>query len=494
MTQTTTQTNRSLTSYPNIDELGERLLARREARENLIAFTEYTYDRYRTAEHHKIIAGQLERVERGEIDRLMLFVPPRHGKSELASIRFPSWVLGRNPEKQFISVSATAELAGDFGRMVRNTIQDREYGLLFDTKLSEDSKSKGKWHTENGGIYYSVGVGGSLLGRGGDYVLIDDPFATMEQAQSELYRKRLWDWYVGTLYNRLQPGGAIVIIGHRMHEDDLQGMLLEQQAASGDKWEVVELPALNEDETVSLWPEAFTPDDLKRIKSVTIPRFFSALYQQKPTPDEGEYFKEHWFNYYDEVPNSLRVYGASDYAVTNKGGDYTVHIVAGVDTDDNIYILDLYREQSTSDVWVIELLRLINKWKPLNWAEEQGQIIKSLDPIIKKLMNEERVYCAREQFPSVADKPTRARSIQARSSMGRVYLPRSAEWLPEFMHELLTFDAGKHDDIVDAFALIGRMLDKMVSAKKEKKKTGPSDRWAKAFAREEGGGSSWKTA
>jgi hypothetical protein len=169
----------------------------------------------------------------------MLLVPPRHGKSELASKRFPAWFLGRQPERQFISVSATAELANDFGRDVRNVIYSPEYRALFDTELAEDSQARGKWHTSAGGIYYSVGIGGAVLGRGADVILIDDPFSTMEDALSDVARKTVWDWYTGTAYNRLMPGGAIVVINHRMHEDDLSGRLLAQAAAGGDHWEVV---------------------------------------------------------------------------------------------------------------------------------------------------------------------------------------------------------------------------------------------------------------
>jgi hypothetical protein len=183
----------------------------------------------------------------------MLLVPPRHGKSELASIRLPAWFLGRQPHKQFLSVSATEGLASDFGRAVRNTINSAEYRAIFDTTLAEDSQAKGKWHTSAGGIYYSLGIGGSVLGRGGDCILIDDPYASMQDALSELTRKNVWDWYTGTAYNRLMPGGSIVVINHRMHEDDLCGRLLAQQAAGGDKWEVVELPAIN-DAGEALWP------------------------------------------------------------------------------------------------------------------------------------------------------------------------------------------------------------------------------------------------
>jgi hypothetical protein len=173
------------------------LEVRNQARENLIGFTEYTFSKYRTAAFHKAIAGQLERVERGEVDRLMLLLPPRHGKSELASKRYPAWLLGRNPARQFISVSATAELAADFGRDVRNIIGSPEYRTLFDTRLAEDSQAKGKWHRSAGGIYYAVGIGGSVLGRGADVLLVDDPFSSMEDALSEVTRKNVWDWYTG---------------------------------------------------------------------------------------------------------------------------------------------------------------------------------------------------------------------------------------------------------------------------------------------------------
>lgn len=426
----------------------------------------------------------------------MLLLPPRHGKSELASKRFPSWCLGRKPDRQFISVSATAELASDFGREVRNIIGSKEYRAVFDsTRLAEDSQSKGKWHTSDGGIYYAVGVGGSLLGRGGDIMLIDDPYASMEDAQSELVRKRVWEWYTGTAYNRLQPGGAIVLINHRMHEDDLSGALLHQQAAGGDEWKVVELPAINDDGE-ALWPESYPIEDLERIKRNTLPRFWSALFQQKPAPDEGEYFKREWFNWYlpHERPKHLRYYGASDYAVTDKGGDYTVHGVCGVDADDNLYVVDIWRAQCESHVWVEQFINMMAQWKPLDWGEEQGQIIKSLGPFIDRRMRERKVFGRRSQMTSVSDKPTRCRSFQARASMGKVYLPEGATWVPDLLQELLTFPVGKHDDQVDVLGLIGRMLDTMIGASVNKPKPVEQSKWDRAFARrQDSGGGSWKT-
>lgn len=406
----------------------------------------------------------MERVERGEIDRLMLLVPPRHGKSELASIRWPAWFLGRQPHKQFLSVSATAELAADFGRAVRNVINSPEYKAIFDTKLAEDSQAKGKWHTDAGGIYYSLGVGGSVLGRGGDAVLIDDPFGSMREARSELERKNVFDFYTGTLYNRLMPGGAIVVINHRMHEDDLCGMLLAQQAAGGDRWEVVKLPALSEDGE-ALWPERYPVEALERIRRNTYARDWSALYRQDPTPEEGDYFKTDWLKPYASLPDikTLRVYGGSDYAVTADGGDYTVHVVIGLDPEGRMYLLDLWRKQASSDVWVEAFCDLVLKWKPIGWAEEQGQIRAGVGPYLDRRSRERRAFVARDAFPTRGDKAVRAQSIRGRMALDGLHVPHGQDWYPAFRSELLSFPAGKHDDQVDALGLVGQLLDKMLA-------------------------------
>lgn len=429
----------------------------------------------------------------------MLLWPPRHGKSELASRRAPPFALGIDPTLEFVSVSATADLAIDFGREVRNTIASPEYRALFETTLAEDSQAKGKWHTNAGGIYYAVGIGGSLLGRGAHVALIDDPFSSMEDALSERQREVVWNWYTGTLYNRMMPGGSIIVVGHRMHEDDLQGRLLAQQGAGGDKWEVVELPALAEDDDVlgrkpgeALWPEWYDEKALERIRMNTQPRFWSALYQQRPTPDEGDYFKREWIRWYDERPKHLRMYGASDYAVTSGGGDYTVHAIAGVSPDDDLYIVDLWRERTDSDIWVDVMLDLAEAWKPIKWAGEKGQIEKSVGPFLSKRMRERKVYLALDSMTSTADKPTRAQAIRGRMAQGKVYFPRKAAWAEEMVRELLSFPAGKYDDQVDVLSLFGRMLGGMTGAKVEGNGESRRDGWDDVF--EGSGGGNWKTA
>lgn len=440
------------------------LLRRKTATERLIPFTEYTLPQYQPAAHHVLIAEKLEALERGEIDRLMINMPPRHGKSELASRRFPAWFLGRNPGKSVIAASYNSDLATDFGRQVRNVVASLEYGRLFDSvALAEDSRAANRWNTAAGGTYVAAGVGTAITGRGADILLIDDPLKDREEADSEVQRNKVWDWYTSTAYTRLAPGGRVVVIQTRWHEDDLTGRLLAEQAKGGDQWEILELPAIGRDGD-ALWPEFYPLSALERIRSVLPVRDWAALYQQRPAPEEGAYFKRDWFRWYDERPAHLRIYGASDYAVTEGGGDYTVHLVVGIDPQDNIYVLDVWRGQTSSDVWVHEWLNLVRTNKPLMWVEEQGQIIKSIGPFLDKRMREERVYCRREQVASAADKPTRSRSIQARTSMGKVYLPSKAPWLDAFLSELMVFPAGKHDDQVDTFGLIGRMLDDLVPA------------------------------
>ncbi len=442
------------------------LLRRDDAKRDLVAFTQYTFPRYRAARHHRLIAAQLERILTGEIDRLMLLVPPRHGKSELASRRFPAFYLGRYPERQFLSISATADLAADYGRDVRNLISGQEYASLFETMLAPDSHAKGKWHTSAGGLYYSVGIGGAILGRGAHVMLIDDPFASMEEALSEITRKNVWDWYTGTAYNRLMSGGAIVVINHRMHEDDLAGRLLAQQAAGGDRWEVVELPAIDADGT-ALWPDAYAIEALERIRLNTQARFWSALYQQQPIPDTCDYFKADWLKPYDKAPdrNTLTIYGASDYAVTADDGDYTVHLVVGVDPENRIYLLDLWRQQAASDRWIEAFCDLVLEWKPMGWAEEQGQIKAGLGPFLNRRQQERRAYVSREAFPTRGDKAVRAQSIRNFMALEGLYVPIHAPWYAAFRAELLSFPAGKHDDQVDALGLIGQLLDHMTAGR-----------------------------
>lgn len=472
-------------------EAAAELLARRKARGGLLAFTQYTNHGYEPAGHHAEISAALEAVERGEVTRLMICMPPRHGKSELASRRFPAWYLGRNPDRQIIAASYNGDIAADFGRDVRNIVADPYYRLLFESGLAPDSQAANRWHTSKGGMYVAAGVGTAITGRGAHVLLIDDPFKDREEADSDIRRRRVWDWYTSTAYTRLMKGGAIVVINTRWHEDDLSGKLLDQQTKGGDKWKVVSLPAISDD-GVALWPDRYPLPVLQQIKAVLPERDWNALYQQQPNPDDGTYFRREYFQEWETktLPADLALYGTSDYAVTADGGDYTVHRVWGVDPTGDLYRLGGWRGQTTSDVWIEKQIDLMAKHKPFAWFGESGVIQKAIEPMLVRRMRERNTFCRLEWLPSVTNKPTRARGFQARAASKRVWFEPGAE-----LAEFLKFPNGKNDDDVDTASLIGRALDDahpaVVSAKTKSKTL---DRWDRAFGASDPDETNWKVA
>ncbi len=448
-----------MTNSPSISPLSAavELLSRRKARAGLLAFAEYTNPAYIPAPHHALIAEKLEAVERGEIKRLMITMPPRHGKSELASRRFPAWYIGRNPGKQIIAASYNSDLAADFGREVRNIVSSPEYNKLFSTTLAADSQAANRWHTDAGGMYVAAGVGTAITGRGADILLIDDPFKDREEADSEIRRGRVWDWYTSTAYTRLMPGGAVIVINTRWHDDDLSGRLLADQEDGGDQWDVLSLPAIQPDGS-ALWPAWYPLERLEQIRSVLPTRDWNSLYQQNPIPDDGDYFKSTWLNEYNDLPQGMSIFGASDYAVTDGDGDYTEHGVFGIDTAGNVYVLDWWRGQTSSDVWIERKCDLILSHSPVCWFGEAGPIRRAVEPFMMRRMQERNAICRIEWLASIADKEARARSIQGLASMGRLYFPKNAPWKGDVQAQMLRFPAGKHDDAVDVFSLIGRGL------------------------------------
>jgi predicted phage terminase large subunit-like protein len=263
-----------------------------------------------------------------------------------------------------------------------------------------------------------------------------------------------------------------------MHEDDLCGRLLAQQAAGGDKWEVVDLPAINE-AGEALWPEAYPIESLNRIRKNSQPRFWSALYMQSPAPDDGDFFKSDWLKTYLKAPDreTLEVYGASDYAVSDGKGDWTAHVVVGLDPEGKMYLLDVWRQQASSDKWVSAWCDLVKKWKPIGWAEETGQIKSGVGPFLDREARLQKAYCAREQFPTRGDKSTRAQSIRGRMGLYGLYVPFDAPWWPECRAEMLSFPVGKHDDFCDALGLVGQLLDRMTNGRPLPKEEpdGPDD-------------------
>ncbi len=419
---------------------------------------------------------------------------PTHN-SELASRRFPAWFLGRNPERSVIAASYNSDLASDFGRDVRNLVGSPEYRTLFGVDLREDSRAANRWHTDKGGVYVAAGVGTAVTGRGAHVFLIDDPFKDRVEADSETNREKVKRWYTSTAYTRLENDliedsgeltdddaiwldfykqietgdakpfeGSLVVIQTRWHEADLAGWLIEEMKSGGDQWDVLELPAVSDDGK-ALWPSKYPLARLDKIKRAIGARDWSALYQQRPTAEEGDYFKSEWLKPYDKLPaiDTLRVYGASDYAVTADGGDYTVHIVVGVDPEENMYVLDLWRKQSSSDEWVESFCDLVIQWKPIEWAEEQGQIKGGVGPFLERRQRDRQAWVKRTTFPTKGDKAIRAQSIRGRMALNGLYVPVNAPWYAAFRSELLSCWSGKHDDQADALGLIGQLLDTIMA-------------------------------
>lgn len=430
-----------------------------------------------------LLLQKLEAVSRGEIDRLAVFMPPGAAKSTYASILYAPWHLACHPGHSVIAASHTAELAEKWGRRVRNLIG--EHGPALGVSLARNALAAGRWETTRGGEYFAAGVGGAIVGRRADLAVIDDPVRSREDADSRTLRDKVWDWYKSDLYTRLKPGGRIVLIQTRWHEDDLAGRLLAEQAAGGDRWEVISLPALAEtDDPLGravgepLWPEWEDDAALERKRRAVGPRDWSALYQQRPAPEDGDYFRAEWLKPYATPPerSTLRVYGGSDYAVTADGGDYTVHVVIGLDPEGRMYLLDLWRRQAASDTWIEAFCDLVRQWKPLGWAEEQGQIKAGIGPFLDRRQRERKAYVARDAFPARGDKAVRAQSIRGRMALDGLYVPINAPWYADFRSELLSFPAGKHDDQVDALGLVGQLLDTMLSGHKPKPDETPKSR------------------
>lgn len=483
----------------------KRLLKIKQARRDLVSFTELTMpsadepdnvdkSRYDAQYFHKALAAALQKVEAGELQRLIITFPPRHGKSELTSRRFPAWLVGKDPYRSVMLGAYNQEFANDFGSDVREIIESAEFQLIFpDCKLKKGSKATDRLGTTDGGKLNFVGRGGSATGRGADYLIIDDPFKDSAEARSQTIRDEVWDWFNKTLSTRLMSDtGAIIIIQTRWHEDDLVGRLTDPtnphyNASEAAQWKIIDIKALAEEGDIlgrqpgeALWPGRFGVKWLEQ-KRTSDPVGFSALYQQEPTPADGVFFKaEHLLGYRaEDRPKlaNLRIYGASDHAVGLKQrNDFTVLLIVGVDSDGVIWLLDCWWQRKDSETVVEAMLTLAERWRPLIWWAEKGHISQAFGPFLRRRSRERQIYLnLREQTPA-ADKMTRAQSIQARTAMGMVKFPTAASWTQRAKQELLKFPQGRNDDFVDTVAHIGLGLGVIVKGKREgvEKPKGPA--------------------
>lgn len=415
---------------------------------------------------------------------------------------FPAWYLANHPGHNVLAATHSAEFAQRWGRRVRNDLN--LHALILGVEPDATNQAADRWALTTGGEYYGVGAGVGISGFRADLGIIDDPFGSREDAWSETVRSKRWDWYIDDFSARLKPGARRVIMHTRWHEEDIAGRVLRQVEKGIIKARVLNIPAIaREGDLLGRKPGEYLWDEpkgynygqyLRDRQRETTPMMWSALYQQEPAPEEGDFFKAAWLKPYDKLPSldTMRVYGASDYAVTADGGDYTVHGAVGVDPNNNVYLLDVWRQQASSDVWIEAFCNLVLKWKPLEWAEETGQIKAALGPYIDRRQRERRAHVLRTQFPTRGDKAIRAQAIRGFMAVNGLYVPESAPWYPAFRSELLSFPAGKHDDQVDMLGLIGQLLDKIVAGRKQRPAAKPKDGWLTDDDDDEGEAQDWK--
>ena len=424
-------------------------------RENFLDFVSAMWPDFISGRHHRIIAEKLERVASGELKRLIINMAPRHTKSEFASFLFPAWMMGKNPNMKIIQATHTTELAVNFGRKTKNLIDSDEFKDVFpDVKLAADSKASGRWDTSRGGMYYAVGVGSNLAGRGGDLVIIDDPHSE-QTAMSNRGFDDAWDWYPGGPRQRLQPGGSIVLVQTRWSEKDMTGQLLRAMAKDplADQWEVVELPAIFDDGT-PCWPEFWSLEDLTAVRASIPPGKWNAQYQQQPTGEENAIIKREWWRVWEKgtVPQLEYVIQSYDTAFSKReSADYSAITTWGVfypnegGSGPNLILLDSKKGRWEFPELKAKALEEYQFWDPdtvIIEAKASGM------PLTHELRN---MGIPVVNFtPSRGnDKVTRVHSVSPLFEAGMVWAPDEV-FADELIEEVAAFPNGEHDDLVDS--------------------------------------------
>jgi len=482
-------------------EMASRILARR----NLVHFIKRMKPNYDAGWVHNDIGARLERFSQAVRDkkspRLMILMPPRHGKSEMASVRFPAWHLGHCPDHEIINCGYNMDLPMRFSRWVREIVRDKAFQALFENcVIDPESQSAEAWNTLMGGGFTAAGVGGGITGKGAHVLIVDDPIKNQEEADSINTRDNLWSWYWSTAYTRLAPGGGVLIIQTWWNDDDLAGRLqlaMSSEDSQADKFDVVKYPALAEsfeyehketheiirrtellppepslgeynaeDFTLlrspgeALHPERYNAPMLLNYRENMPRRTWSALYQQNPVPDEGMYFQKDWLRFEVTPPvlSNKNVYQAWDFAWGQKNhNDYTVGVTLIQDESNQLHLVDVVRFRGDTLSVAEAVIDAAVKWGseiscPLTIGFEDGAIWQGVKPFLHQMMGERNVYPPYEELKALTDKMARARQLQGRLQQGRIWLLRDAVWAPVVTQELLRFPAGAHDDIVDAMA------------------------------------------
>lgn len=489
-----------------VQEAAAELLRRRRARASLLGFAqavsipgapvsddpnEWLFEPLGSglAAHHRLILEACQRTIEKPMGRLMLFLPPGSAKSTYAGVVAPAWAMGRFAGHRVILVSYAATPAERASKRARAICGGHDYAAIWPERTCIRAGSAGvtEWELTNGSGLLAAGILGAITSARGDTLVIDDPVAGRDEANSETIRRKTREAYDDDLLTRLKPGGSVILTQTRWHPEDLAGSILPEdyngesgliRCRDGLDWEVICLPAKAEhpDDPLGrelgeyLWPEWFPPEHWAQYEKN--PRTWAALYQQRPRPDKGNQFEAEWFQWYDpqDLPENLRIYGASDYAVTKKSvdnhPDWTEHGVWGLDESGDLWALDWWYGQEASDVAIKAEIALAKRWAPVMTYGEKGVIENAIGPLRKRIMRELKKYVMREWLPSVTDKVARVAGFRARAHAGTVHLPRGKAWADRLVQQLVAFtgQSGGQDDAVDVCGLIGRALDQMRDA------------------------------
>ena len=439
----------------------ERMKQRELSQTRFIKFVEAVWPSFISGRHHQRMADAFERVANGTCKRLIINMPPRHTKSEFASYLLPAWFLGKFPNKKVIQCSNTGELAVGFGRKVRNLVDSDVYHEIFpELTLQADSKAAGRWNTSKGGDYFAIGVGGTVTGKGADVLIIDDPHSEQEAKQAastpEIFDS-VYEWYTSGPRQRLQPGGAIVIVMTRWALRDLTGQVIRSAAQrAGEDWEVIEFPAIMPSGN-PLWPEFWSVQELEALREELPNSKWQAQYQQNPVGNESAIIKRDWWKWWekDNPPNCDYILQTWDTAFEKtQRADYSAGTTWGVWTNDednstpNIILLGTYKKRAEYPELKKDVLREYNEYEP------DGVLIE------KKASGAPLIYELRAMGIPVQeftpgkgqDKIARLNAVSDIIASGKVWVPRT-RWAEELVDEVAAFPSGEHDDLVDATTL-----------------------------------------
>ncbi|MAR68814.1 MAG: hypothetical protein CL833_16315 [Crocinitomicaceae bacterium] len=426
---------------------------RSDKQENFMQFVKHVWPQFIEGRHHKIYAEKLQAVADGKLKRLIVNMPPRHTKSEFASYLFPTWLMGRRPDLKIIQATHTAELAVGFGRKVKNLIDSEDFRDIFpEVSLATDAKASGRWSTNGGGEYYAVGVGGALAGRGADLAIIDDPVSEQD-ALSATALDNIYEWYTSGPRQRLQPGGAIIIVMTRWSIRDLTAKVLAKQNEKGaDKWEVVEFPAIMPSGK-SLWPEFWTLDELDSVKASIPVGKWNAQYMQNPTAEEGAIIKREWWNLWekDDPPDCSYVIQSYDTAFSKSNrADYSAITTWGV-----------FLEPETQEQHIILLDAVRGRWEFPELKNAAHDLWQEFDPDMILIEQKGSGMPLTQELRRMgipvtpftpgkgADKFTRMHSCAPVFESGMVWCP-DRNFAEEVVEECASFPNGEHDDLADS--------------------------------------------